>query len=297
MSLASKIRLVTADPIFAGYAAWSRVSPSSALSAYRGHAARSGLDRLYLVLSFDCDTPEDIEVAWDVHQRLREFGICASYAVPGELLARGASVYRRIAETGAEFLNHGGRSHTYFDTDLGRYRSNFFYDQQSLDVLEADIVHGDRLVTEVIGMKPEGFRTPHFGTFQRSEQLLFLHRLLARLGYRFSSSTTPLAGLRFGPAFTKLGLMEFPVSGQGDDPLSILDSWGCFHAPDRVLTPEDYRRKALLLAQHLDRSPGLLNFYADPCHIAHEPIFFETMRELAKLARPVQYRRLMELLS
>jgi hypothetical protein len=297
LSLASKIRIVASDPVFAGYAAWSRFSPSSALAAYRGHAVRSGLDRLYLVLSFDCDTPEDIEVAWDVHQRLRDFGICASYAVPGELLVQGESVYRRIAGTGAEFLNHGGRSHTYFDTAQGRYRSNFFYDQQSRDVLETDIVEGDRLVTQVIGRKPEGFRTPHFGTFQQREQLLFLYSVLTRLGYRFSSSTTPLAGLRFGPAFAKLGLMEFPVSGQGDDPLSILDSWGCFHAPDRVMTAEDYRRKALMLAGHLNGGPGILNFYADPCHIAHEPIFFETMSELAKMAQPTRYRNLMERLS
>lgn len=297
MGIISKIKMAASDPVFAGYAALSRLHPSGALTAYRAKAAQAGLDRLYLVLSFDCDTPEDIEVAWDVHERLLRLGICASYAVPGALLQEGAGVYRRIAATGAEFLNHGGRSHTYFDTERGEYRSNFFYDQQPRDVLKQDIEEGNRIVTEVIGKKPAGYRTPHFGTFQRPEQLLFLHGVLRDLQYSYSTSTTPLAGLRYGPAFRRYGLMEFPVSGQGSDPLSILDSWGCFRAPDRTLTAKDYRREALGMARHLGSGPGVLNFYADPCHVADQPIFFETMAELTKTAKPVAYRDLMDLVS
>lgn len=297
MGVVSKIKFAASDPVFAGYAAWSRFNPAGVLAPYRAKAARAGLDQLYLILSFDCDTPEDIEVAWEVHERLLHMGICASYAVPGALLEQGAGVYKRIAATGAEFLNHGGRSHTYFDEQRGAYRSNFFYDQQPRDVLKHDIVEGDRIVTEVIGKKPDGYRTPHFGTFQHREQLLFLHGVLRELGYTYSTSTTPFAGLRYGPAFTQLGLMEFPVSGQGSNPLSILDSWGCFRAPDRVLGPEDYRREALGMAGHLAAGPGVLNFYADPCHVADQPIFFETMAELVKVATPAAYRDIMKVVS
>jgi peptidoglycan/xylan/chitin deacetylase (PgdA/CDA1 family) len=289
--------MISTDPVFAGYVAWSRLNPSGALAKYRAKAARTGLDRLYLVLSFDCDTPEDIEVAWRVHERLLNLGICASYAVPGALLGQGADVYRRIAATGAEFLNHGGRSHTYFDPESGEYRSNFFYDQQTYDVLRQDIEAGDELVTTVIGARPAGYRTPHFGTFQRRDQLAFLHGVLRDLGYSYSTSTTPVAGLRHGPVFRHLGLLEFPVSGQGSNPLIILDSWGCFRAPDRVLTPEDYRREALGMARHLAGSPGILNFYADPCHVADHSIFFETMAELVKVATPVAYRDLLRLVA
>jgi len=293
----SKIKIAASDPIFAGYAALSRLHPSGALTGYRAKAARAGLDRLYLVLSFDCDTPEDIEVAWDVHEGLLRLGICASYAVPGALLEEGADVYRRIAATGAEFLNHGGRNHTYFDVERGAYRSNFFYDQQPREMLKRDIEEGDRIVTEVIGRKPDGYRTPHFGTFQHADQLQFLHAVLRGLQYTYSTSTTPFAGLRYGPAFTRYGLMEFPVSGQGGNPLSILDSWGCFRAPDRVLAAEDYKREALGMARHLASGPGILNYYADPCHVADQPIFFETMAELTKIAKPVAYHDLMELVS
>jgi hypothetical protein len=283
--------------LLAGYATWARLHPSSSLAQYRAKAERAGLDRLYLVISFDCDTDEDIAIAWEVHERLLGLGICASYAVPGALLQQGSDTYRRIAATGAEFLNHGGRSHTYFDTERGEHRSNFFYDQQSRDILKRDIEEGDRIVTEVIGRKPVGYRTPHFGTFQRPDQLRFLHEVLLELRYTYSSSTTPFAGLRYGPAFTRFGLMEFPVSGQGSNPLSILDSWGCFRAPDRTLAPEDYKREALGMARLLASGPGILNFYADPCHVANEPIFFETMAELARLAKPVGYGDLMDLVS
>jgi hypothetical protein len=293
----SKLKTAASDPVFAGYAALSRLYPSGTLASYRAKAARAGLDRLYLVLSFDCDTPEDIEVAWDVHQRLLQLGICASYAVPGALLEEGSGVYRRISATGAEFLNHGGRSHTYFDIQCGEYRSNFFYDQQPRDVLKRDIEEGDRIVTEIIGQKPVGYRTPHFGTFQRPDQLLFLHEVLRGLRYTYSTSTTPFAGLRYGPAFTRYGLMEFPVSGQGSNPLSILDSWGCFRAPDKILSAEDYKREALGMARHLASGPGILNFYADPCHVADQPIFFETMVELTGVSKPAAYRDIMELVS
>jgi hypothetical protein len=293
----SKIKMAASDPAFAGYAALSRLHPSGALMSYRAKAAQVGLDRLYLVLSFDCDTPEDIAVACEVHERLLQLGICASYAVPGALLQEGSDVYQHIAATGAEFLNHGGRSHTYFDTQRGEYRSNFFYDQQPREVLKRDIEEGDRIVTEVIGTKPAGYRTPHFGTFQRPDQIRFLHEVLRGLQYTYSTSTTPLAGLRYGPAFRRFGLMEFPVSGQGSNPVSILDSWGCFRAPDRTLAAADYRREALAMARLLASGPGILNFYADPCHIVGQPIFFETMAELARVSQPVAYRDLMDIVS
>ena len=51
------------------------------------------------------------------------------------------------------------------------------------------------------------------------------------------------------------------------------------------------------MAGHLASAPGILNFYADPSHVAGQPIFFETMAELAAIAKPVAYRDLIGLLS
>jgi hypothetical protein len=249
------------------------------------------------VVSFDCDTADDIEAAWDVHNRLMGLGVMPAYAVPGELLAEGASVYRRISATGAEFLNHGYRRHTYFDRAAGEHRSCFFYDRQPRDAVAADVTGGDKAVAEIIGIRPRGFRTPHFGTFQSEDQLRFLHGLLRRLGYAYSTSTAPRFGLRYGPVFDRHGLREIPISGCGSRLSAVLDSWGCFRAPDRVLGPEDYREEAVKMARLLAGGPGLLNYYADPSHIADQPIFFDTVATLAKIASPTTYASLLERLT
>jgi hypothetical protein len=289
----ASLRKAVEHPVQAGYLLWSRLHLDSLVAAYRMEARRAGIDRLYLIVSFDCDTPDDIAAASVVHARMRQCGITPAYAVPGELLREGAEIFRSIARSGAEFLNHGGRKHTYFDEAAGEYRSNFFYDQQPLAALEEDLAGGDRAVREVLGAPPRGFRTPHFGTFQAPTQLRFLHRELARLGYAYSSSTAPFFGWRHGPVFDRFGLKEIPVSGGGTRPFTIIDSWGCFAAPDRQLAPENYRAETVALARRLAGGPGLLNYYADPSHVIGQPIFFETMAELARLAAPVTFTQLL----
>ena len=76
------------------------------------HATRLGLNRPVFILSFDCDTDLDILVVEGVHSKLLAAGIRPIYAVPGELLIQGSEVYRRISESGAEFINHGYKSHS-----------------------------------------------------------------------------------------------------------------------------------------------------------------------------------------
>ena len=233
-----------------------------------------------MVLSFDCDTEDDIKVAWDVHARLMDMGMRPVYAVPGALLREGEGTYRRIAETGAEFINHGGVSHTYFDKAAGRHASCFFYDQLAPERVRQDVIEGDRILRETLGIAPEGFRTPHFGTYQRPAQLRFLHGVLRELGYRFSSSTTSYWGLRKGPMFSDFGVVELPVTGVPSQPLNILDTWAYFEAPDRVFGPADYGREAAALADLFKKpAAGLINIYADPSHIHGNEVFFEAMRD------------------
>ena len=71
-------------------------------------ASAAGVNRLFLILSFDCDAPEDIEASAVMYERLRAIGVQPEFAVPGELLLRGRTAYRSIAGAGCEFLNHGG---------------------------------------------------------------------------------------------------------------------------------------------------------------------------------------------
>ena len=171
----------------------NRIHPNFIWKFYARKTARILKESLF-ILSFDCDTDEDIEVALAVHKKLQGMGITPVYAVPGNLLKKGEKVYKHIFQTGAEFINHGGRDHTYFDTTHNHHTSCFFYDQQSLDVLKEDIFLGHQILKDIFGRTPIGWRTPHFGTFQKLEHLDFLYSVLNELGYKFSTSTSPSMG-------------------------------------------------------------------------------------------------------
>lgn len=296
--IASRIKAAAADPRAAMFRVGNRLRPEALAARQARLARRAGLDRVWLVLSFDCDTPEDAGVAWDVHERLAGIGVRPVYAVPGALLREASDVYTRIAETGAEFINHGDRMHTYFDADAGRWASNFFYDQQPRDVIRRDILDAHDTVAEVVGRVPVGYRTPHFGTFQDPEQLGWLHGVLGELGYRFSTSTVPLWGLREGPVFNRFGLLELPVSGGVADPFGILDTWSCFEAPDRVRTPRDYEREATALAAAFKQAgAGLINVYGDPSHIHDSEEFFRAVERWVAVAQPASYGELLDALA
>jgi peptidoglycan/xylan/chitin deacetylase (PgdA/CDA1 family) len=274
---------------------YARRNPYALAARHSRLARRVGVDRVYLVLSFDCDTDADAEVAASVHERLAKLGVVPVYAVPGELLRRGEGVYTQLAREGAEFLNHGGVEHTYFDEALQRQRSCFFYDELEPARVAEDIEKGHELVTDIIGDRPAGFRTPHFGTYQRAGTLQHLYSVLRRLGYRFSTSTTPRFALRNGPAFRRNGVVELPVTGTPTAPLEILDTWGFFAAPDRINGPADYLRQAELLAHAMHRfGAGVINVYGDPAHIHAQPEFFEAIEAWTRVAQPISYGALLD---
>jgi len=288
--LAAKIGALARDPMALRHTLWARRSPTALFARYGRLARKAGLDRVYLILSFDCDTDEDIAAVEDVHARVLELGIHPAYAVPGELLKRGASVYRRLFESGAEFLNHGYREHTYFDVERGRYRSCFFYDELAPETVREDIRQGDACLRETLGAAPTGFRTPHFGTYQKPSQLRFLHRVLRELGYRFSTSTVPLYGFRYGPLFEHFGVPEIPVCGGASSPLLIFDSWSRFAAPERASGAEDFAAEGrALAARFAEAGAGFINFYADPSHIRDSAAFFETLARWRDVAEPATY--------
>lgn len=251
-------------------------------------ARRQGLTRLRVVLSFDCDTERDIEVAADVHDRCVQAGVLPVYAVPGDLLVAGVDVYGAIAATGAEFLNHGSVQHTTLDRATRTYVSSHFYDRLSRRDAEHDIRGGHRAVTEVLGSPPAGFRTPHFGTFDSRSQLRWLHALLASMGYRFSSSTMPLRAAVRGPLDPSSGVVEIPVAGRPSAPHRVLDSWSFRFAPGRRVDEQDYLDDVrALVGWHLDAgAPGLVNLYADPSQVEDWPGFFELLDELGPHAAP-----------
>lgn len=249
-------------------------------------ARHQGLDRVRAILSFDCDTVADIDVAPTVHRAVRDLGVTPVYAVPGELLARAPAMWSSLARDGSEFMNHGFALHCEID-DAGNYVSFGFYDRMSPAQRRDDVVRGHHAVCDVLGGPPCGFRAPHFGTLRRSHRTE-LYQLLREFGYRYSSSTMPMRGWLHGPvATTGAGIAELAVSGRPSAPNRVLDSWSFRFAPGRPANNDSYANEVIRLVEgHTAVKAGLLNLYADPSQVVDWSPFFDAISAIAPIAAP-----------
>lgn len=255
----------------------ARYFPQLLWRQYIQQAHQLGLNQLYLILSFDCDTAEDADAANQIDAWLRKHNLKATYAVPGEQLEQGAQVYRHLADMGADFINHGARSHAQWRGN--RYWSITFYHQMPPHKVIEDIQRGHEIVTRTIGRPPVGFRAPHFGLFQGKAQLALQYDTLRSLGYCYSTSTVPQTAMQYGPIFDVGGLYEVPLSGSYQRYLNILDSWGNIVSPQQPVLTDRY---ADLFIQTVNRLlalniPGVLNYYVDPAHVYKSEAFFRAI--------------------
>ena len=281
-----KIRDALSNPFYSTSFVLGNLSPGFFRKRYLNKSKKFGVNGKYFILSFDCDTEKDIEVVGEVHQRLADLNITPSYAVPGELLKKGASEYEKLKNNGAEFINHGYLSHTSYIESSNSYLSTLFYDKLNKDEVEEDIINGHNNFFDIFGEYPLGFRTPHFGTYQKSEQLNFLYGVLKKLNYSFSSSTTPVTGMWSGAIKkTSQGIFELPVSGSYDYPARILDSWGFRFSPTRKLNENDYKEqfKKMMMFFNDPNTTGIFNIYADPSQVYDWDIFFECISMTSNL--------------
>jgi peptidoglycan/xylan/chitin deacetylase (PgdA/CDA1 family) len=255
-----------------------QLPPDQALRRYARLARRQGIPTLLLALSFDCDTPEDAAAAESLDPILRGKGIKTTYAVPGEMLLLGRKVYRRIADYGAHFINHGSLPHAQWHES--RYRGITFYDKMTTEEVVRDIKEGHRIVEEVIGKPPQGFRAPHFGSYQRPEQLAVIYRTARALGYSFCTTTLPNLALNSGPAIlVDGGLYEFPLSGSLQSPLTIFDSWNYLADYEKLILKEEYFDLFVNTVNYFltNRLGGVLNLYVDPSHVVDASPFHEAI--------------------
>ena len=247
------------------------------LARYGELARVARLDRLYLVLSFDCDTDEDIPAAEIFSGELARRGIRATFAVPGIQLRRGAATYRRLAEEGAEFMNHGALPHAEWrDT---RYYSITFYSEMTREAVVEDMHAGHRIVEDVTGRTPMGFRALHFGCFQAPEQLELLYDTARGLGYRYCSTTIPDCALTRGPFYDAGGLWEVPLFGSFRYPPTLLDSWTYLSSYERYALKDEYYELFEETVRRLteERIPGLLSLYVDPAHVVGQAPFLRAL--------------------
>jgi peptidoglycan/xylan/chitin deacetylase (PgdA/CDA1 family) len=291
-STRARLRRFLADPVGVlrrRLAPGSPATPDPFLEILRNYGAisrASGVDRLYLFLSFDCDTDLDIPASDEVHEFLSSLGIKMTMAVPGTQLRNGAAVYGNLATKGIEFMNHGFLPHTKWEG--GQYVSTTFYHQMPDADVAADIRNGHEAVMSITGRAPNGFRAPHFGLYQEPRQLALVHSTARELGYRYCSTTIPAVGHRHGPAFDAGGVIELPTFGSVRAPTTILDSWTYLTDRRDYALGDDYAELVIetvdtMLAEEI---PGLLSWYGDPCHVVGQEPFLRAMRHIAAKGVP-----------
>jgi peptidoglycan/xylan/chitin deacetylase (PgdA/CDA1 family) len=269
------------------------------LSSYGELCKNLHIDRLYLVLSFDCDTVEDASAAERLVPYLSQRGIIATLFVPGEQLLQKAATYRKLANFGVPFANHGALPHAE-RTEL-RYHATTFYDKMTAEEVVRDIEEGHCIVEGTIGKPPHGFRAPHFGCYQAPDQLALIYRTARLLGYSFCTTTLPALGLERGPVFPMSdGLYEFPVSGSVRLPTTVFDSWNSLADYEKLILKDEYYS---LFVESVDfflrnRLPGVLNWYVDPAHVVDSPPFLRAIDyALSKKIRFVNYPELIALIE
>lgn len=231
----------------------------------------------------DCDTDLDIDVLISVHEKFKNIGIRPIYAVPGEMLLKGFGVYRKVMEDGFEFINHGYRQHTFVDRERKHYLSTFFYSHLSKEEIYNDIKMADDILLNTFGYKSYAYRTPHFGTFDKKENLEFIHSILSELKYKYSSSSGPLNFFKMGNRYVSRNILEFPVSGTATWPLVIPDSYTFRFAKNSFFSREKYEEEVRLLFEKMEKNKvSRLNFYADPSQIYDWENFFKSQSLFAK---------------
>jgi hypothetical protein len=252
---------------------------------YIDHVDEIKLQKSSFILSFDCDAEEDYKVVKEMHMRLSDLGIKSTYAVPIQILQRGESEYRFLLENGAVFINHGFRKHTFWDLMKDVNASSFFYDKLPSAVWKEDIYLAHEFLSKFSNSPINGYRTPHFGTFQLKNQIKELHEELKKYDYIYSSSTTPYYLMKKGFKNKEHGIIEIPVTGSFNAPMTILDSWNYFKSPLRKHSPDNYLENISSFIDRFSKSNNLfLNLYADPSHVARSSQFYSAMALLAKSA-------------
>ena len=131
-------------------------------------------------------------------------GVKATFFTLGWVAERYPSLVRRIVGQGHEIASHGWDHRRVFTMDAAAFRR--------------DVVRAAKAIEDACGVSPSGYRAPSFSIDARTP---WAHRVLADLGYAYSSSVAPVAhdhyGWREAPRFAfrpvdGAELIELPVT-------------------------------------------------------------------------------------
>ncbi len=173
------------------------------------------------VLSFDVDFRRDVEALPEVCSMLEKAGIPASFACVGSWVVEFPREHRLLVEKGHEIVNHSMHHPDNQELDTRRWNDLPHHEQRQ------EIAQAHRVIQEICGVTPQGFRMPHFGPQHRYH----LYHILRELGYLYSSSTTCGGDYRFCRPLKlrKEKLIEFPTATVPSMGYASFDSFNYFN--------------------------------------------------------------------
>jgi len=217
-----------------------------------------------LLLSFDCDFPEDVFALPDLVELMHDYEIGGSFACVGRWVADYPAEHRAVVEHGQEIVNHSF-SHPELLNAPGKFVSvrddltDRRWGELNLAEKAQEVVECQRAVFETLGCRPRGFRAPHFGNVDPSD----LYGILQSEQMVYSTSVLAPRGERLGLPVWRGDVLEIPVTTCPRHPFASLDTWhalyakGGWHRHDFLGLLQDRLRRAV-------RFGAITNIYLDP---------------------------------
>jgi len=140
---------------------------------------------------------------------LEEHRVRATFFILGAVAEMHPKAVKKIADAGHEIASHG-YSHTMV------YRLSW-------DEFKEEVTRTDRLLSDITGAKPVGFRAPYFSITEKS---LWALDILAENGYRYDASIYPGYNYRYGIPDAPDTLHRVPGSGLVEIPVSVMEIMG-----------------------------------------------------------------------
>lgn len=249
-------------------------------SIYNNNADRQlwGKKKGCVTLSFDCDYPEDAEAIPQIVDMMKPYPFKASFAGVGYWLERYTREHEPVVREGHELLNH-----TYSHPDNELLNPGRKFREISVAEKAEEVTRCHEICERLLGVKPIGFRIPHFKNLFTPE----IYQILKDVGYKYSTSTwltnTTSHGL---PFMAEHGIVEFPLSTSPNFPFTVFDTWHAINSPSLVYKLKRRGADVYLslfeeLLEMARQTGSYLNIYMDPLDIKKIPGFSKMLDLMA----------------
>lgn len=229
-------------------------------------------------LSFDCDLEHDYEAMPLLLETLDKHSLKASFACIGKWIEKLPEIHKNIVDQGHEIINH-----SYTHPSNIHFHPQERFNQLSTNEREIEIAKADHTINDILGYKPIGFRTPHFGGAHTKD----IYTILKRLGYKYSTSTIAIRTPDYGnPFLMNEGIWEFPLSIDASYILSGFGTWRRFRGPKSKHTHKTEKKFFDQLKWVIDigiNTNSYINVYFDPGDIILLKYLKEFLNHLSKL--------------